>query len=560
MKVKTFTGATIDEALSLVKKAMGNSVLILETRTRTLQDALTHSPRKRVEVTVADDSTDEANSNPASVMGISRHRRRFSLHASEDPTVSRALPELPISPRTGLDLPLAEETTPAQRNSISSVRPAISPTGSPELASRRPTPPASLLNSVPAAQVPAVLQRIQNLNSRGMPSAAVTPQLFPEVVHTLGGYQPTHLHREGTLIPGDGAESRPVAPAHVPGEIGWTIDGLVPGRPGLATVPAPHVVTVAPPTNGHAPAPAAAPPAPAVPALHQALYEHLIEQDVSEPLARSILTQALETRGADASEESAAAWKQLLAQHVRVASIPDRKDRRMIQSSEEIHDLVKALEEASQTPAPIPASSTGPLLVAFVGPSGSGKTLAVTQMATHFAKQRKCSVGLIAIEASPAAGLAPLHLSGKRLGLPIKIVRTPAQFADAVKAFRHCTYVFIDTPACALQKEPGENGESRFTASQLQTFLNAVPGIEIHLVLSALMRLRDLRTAVDAFKPLQPQRLVVTRMDETTAFGHLFTLASETEIPLSYFLTGQAVPDHLEPATSERFVQRLLHH
>jgi len=70
MKVKTFSGATINEALTAVKEEMGDSVLILETRSKPIDGISGMFGKKMVEVIVADDDSNQANSSPFSALGM----------------------------------------------------------------------------------------------------------------------------------------------------------------------------------------------------------------------------------------------------------------------------------------------------------------------------------------------------------------------------------------------------------------------------------------------------------------------------------------------------------
>jgi flagellar biosynthesis GTPase FlhF len=85
MKVKTFTGATINEALAAVKEEMGDSVLILETRSKPIDGIGGMFGKKMVEVIVADDDSNQANSSPFSVLGMANDEASDSaLLAFED--------------------------------------------------------------------------------------------------------------------------------------------------------------------------------------------------------------------------------------------------------------------------------------------------------------------------------------------------------------------------------------------------------------------------------------------------------------------------------------------
>ena len=64
--------------------------------------------------------------------------------------------------------------------------------------------------------------------------------------------------------------------------------------------------------------------------------------------------------------------------------------------------------------------------------------------------------------------------------------------------------------------------------------------------------LEDARCIVENFSIVKPTALYFTKLDETRRFGHFYSLALECGLPLSYFSTGQNVPDDLllaQPAT-----------
>jgi flagellar biosynthesis protein FlhF len=52
-------------------------------------------------------------------------------------------------------------------------------------------------------------------------------------------------------------------------------------------------------------------------------------------------------------------------------------------------------------------------------------------------------------------------------------------------------------------------------------------------------------------------RLLFTKLDETVCVGNVFNTVYHTSIPMSYFTTGQSVPDDIEVANSSRLVTRL---
>jgi flagellar biosynthesis protein FlhF len=64
---------------------------------------------------------------------------------------------------------------------------------------------------------------------------------------------------------------------------------------------------------------------------------------------------------------------------------------------------------------------------------------------------------------------------------------------------------------------------------------------------------------VDAFEILKPRHLLFTKLDDTGSYGPIFSEAARTGKPLSFFTTGQRIPEDLEAATPERVLDLVLH-
>jgi flagellar biosynthesis protein FlhF len=72
------------------------------------------------------------------------------------------------------------------------------------------------------------------------------------------------------------------------------------------------------------------------------------------------------------------------------------------------------------------------------------------------------------------------------------------------------------------------------------------------------MKSADVTRVVDSFEPFAPQRLIFTRLDETATFGALAGECARTGKPLSFFGTGQRIPEDLEAASAGRLMELIL--
>ena len=81
---------------------------------------------------------------------------------------------------------------------------------------------------------------------------------------------------------------------------------------------------------------------------------------------------------------------------------------------------------------------------------------------------------------------------------------------------------------------------------------------EVHLVLSATTKYRDLISIADSYKEMADYKLIFTKLDETTTLGNLLNLRLYTGASLSYVTYGQNVPDDIEDFNPQKTVKRLL--
>ena len=124
------------------------------------------------------------------------------------------------------------------------------------------------------------------------------------------------------------------------------------------------------------------------------------------------------------------------------------------------------------------------------------------------------------------------------IDLEMRVVHEAGEMKAARKHFAKHDLVLIDTA-----------GGSPFNRSQMtdmRGLLDIAQPDETHLLLSASTSLEDLRHAVTHFSILKPTALFFTKLDETTRYGPLYCLSAEAGLPLSYFSTGQNVPDDVQ--------------
>jgi flagellar biosynthesis protein FlhF len=189
-------------------------------------------------------------------------------------------------------------------------------------------------------------------------------------------------------------------------------------------------------------------------------------------------------------------------------------------------------------------------VAALVGPTGVGKTTTIAKLAAYAKLQLKQKVALVTLDTFRMAAVDQLHQYAEILQVPLHVALTVEDLRAAMRFYQDRALVLIDTP--------GHSPKDSDMLNQLRRFLDELPEVETHLVLSATTKPRDLADIAQRFEPLKPGRIIFTKLDETSTFGPLLSTLVRVKRPLSYLGTGQEVPQDLEMATSRRVADLIL--
>jgi flagellar biosynthesis protein FlhF len=189
-------------------------------------------------------------------------------------------------------------------------------------------------------------------------------------------------------------------------------------------------------------------------------------------------------------------------------------------------------------------------VAALVGPTGVGKTTTIAKLAAYAKLELKQRVALLTLDTFRMAAVDQLQQYAQILQVPIHVALTVEDLRSALRFYQDRTLVLIDTP--------GHSPKDGEVLAQLRRFLDELPDVETHLVLSATTKPRDLADIAQRFEPLKPGRLIFTKLDETSTYGPILSTLVRVKKPLSYLGTGQEVPQDLELATSRRVADLIL--
>jgi flagellar biosynthesis protein FlhF len=182
----------------------------------------------------------------------------------------------------------------------------------------------------------------------------------------------------------------------------------------------------------------------------------------------------------------------------------------------------------------------------FVGPTGVGKTTTLAKISARLSLVENKRVGLITADTYRIAAVEQLRTYSEILGIPLNVIYEPDELDGAISKYKDMDYILIDTA--------GRSHKSNEMQRDISNLLTRVPNSEIFLVMSATTGYRDIQSIIDSYGFLDDYKVIVTKLDESSAIGGIINIRMLTKKPFTYFTVGQNVPDDIEVANAERVV------
>ena len=201
----------------------------------------------------------------------------------------------------------------------------------------------------------------------------------------------------------------------------------------------------------------------------------------------------------------------------------------------------------------LPVTEIDPLeaggVIALVGPTGAGKTTTIAKLAACFAQRHNArDVALVTTDTVRVGGREQLHGYGRQLGIAVHEADSAQSLALVLERLRDYKLVLIDTA--------GLGQRDRNLVGQLN-WLRASGQVQTLLCLPANSHFSDLDEVVRRFSTVQPQGVVLTKLDETGRLGSALSVVVDHQLPMAWVTDGQRVPDDLHRANSAHLVLRL---
>ncbi|MDD2201754.1 MAG: flagellar biosynthesis protein FlhF [Firmicutes bacterium] len=245
-----------------------------------------------------------------------------------------------------------------------------------------------------------------------------------------------------------------------------------------------------------------------LPAEMVAVYQFLVDEDVSEKTAFRLAN-------AVASKYECA---------------PDGSDAVLEWAFDEVANLVGVS-------GPIEVVRGRRKVVGLIGPTGVGKTTTIAKIAAGFALVEKARTALITADTYRIAAIEQIKTYAEIIGVPWEVVYSPRDMETALAKHSDAELVLIDTA--------GRSPNSPTRMYELRSMMDAALPEEIHLVLSATTRRQDLDHLVDRFAQVGFDKVILTKLDESSTLGAIFNIHARSGRPFSYFANGQSVPEDI---------------
>ena len=244
-------------------------------------------------------------------------------------------------------------------------------------------------------------------------------------------------------------------------------------------------------------------------------YSHLIDNGLDKKLASKILQKALE-KNLQQSDDC---------------------------NKEPVMNLMKKVLPCK---GEIDLNNYGPKIVAFVGPTGVGKTTTVAKIAAEYALRRGKKVAIVSLDTYRLGAMDQLRLYGEIMEVPVEVAGGKEELRQIIANHEDKDLILIDTT--------GRSHQDKDYSRQLKEVFDAVGGVETHLVLSVTAQEKLFTATYHQFSSMGVDRVLFTKLDEGLNFGSLFNFSVRNRLPISYFTSGQQVPEDLEVARPERVI------
>jgi len=215
-----------------------------------------------------------------------------------------------------------------------------------------------------------------------------------------------------------------------------------------------------------------------------------------------------------------------------------------------IDQLKNNIKSAIGNPAPINRGQSLKI-IAFIGPTGVGKTTTIAKLAAKFALQEELEVGMVTADTYRIAAVQQLETYSDIMNIPLEVVYSEKELKEVINGkFEDFDLIFLDTA--------GSSWTDKMQLGRLKNFTDKDLVTETHLLISLNTKTEDINKILDNFSTLEPDKIILTKVDEASKYGDIINLRNKYNLPYSYITYGQDVPDDIVEADTNKLFEYLL--
>jgi flagellar biosynthesis protein FlhF len=247
------------------------------------------------------------------------------------------------------------------------------------------------------------------------------------------------------------------------------------------------------------------------------LYNGLIKHDVQEELSKEIAAQT-----------------------------QDVKSKREFDTKSIAQQLI--LDRLGE-PMPLKLKKFKQNVLLFTGPTGAGKTTTLAKLAGMLKFREKLDVAIINTDTYRIGAMEQIKIYSEIMDIPLVTAYNADELKNAVKALEHKDVVLIDTA--------GRSSREGTMKAELSQLIEASGADEVFLVISVSTGHSACRDIINSYSFIENYKLIITKLDEVSAWGNVLNIADYAQKSLSYITMGQNVPDDIRKADIQRLAENI---
>ncbi len=193
-------------------------------------------------------------------------------------------------------------------------------------------------------------------------------------------------------------------------------------------------------------------------------------------------------------------------------------------------------------------------VVVVVGDSGTGKTSLIAKLAAEYGIRGRGGeprlTRIASLDTRKVGAKEQVERYGTLMGLLVDVLGSIEEFDRLIDNSPDYRLILIDTPSgVSYTKGWVEDILKRMSDLQIPT--------EVILTVSATMKSEDIANTLKKYEGVGYNSIAITKLDETTTVGNLFSVLRNTDKPISFVTDGARVPGNLKVGSASDFMKKL---